>query len=438
MIYITQKNPNDKLTTYAFDITHFPSLCFNDMMSDDEVLAITNMKKTVKYAMEQHAKNNLEVHHTEQSGWFTNVLDATKPAGKKKIRRCSEESLWLALADWYASKDTGKVTLTDIYPEWLANKRTPKNLGTIKRIQASWNAYYHNEPLSQNILKTPLADITSLMLRDWVKMLLKKHYPVDKKKFYRMFSIMSQCCEYAADEDRNILAVDIWQKSKRKILKESKDLMLGKDTPSDAEQVFTDDERRMLGDMVYEDLERYKKQSSSAGLQILFMLETGLRIGECCGLKWSDIKNNRLFICRQADNNGVKNWTKSSAGKRDIPLTNRAQEILADVKKFNTNHAYNAEWIFQSDNPDYDYRLSYNAADRKLRKLCNRLGTVTKSPHKLRKTCISILMDNPKVNNRTVQRFAGHTNIQTTNQFYLFDRTSEQEQAHAINDALSL
>ena len=42
--------------------------------------------------------------------------------------------------------------------------------------------------------------------------------------------------------------------------------------------------------MIYEDLERYQKQPTSAGLQILFLFETGLRIGECCGLKWSDIK----------------------------------------------------------------------------------------------------------------------------------------------------
>lgn len=438
MVYITSENSNEEYSKYTFDITHFPSLRVCDTMSDDEVLNITAMKKSVKYAMEQHAKNKLEVYNSEKSGWITTVLDPTSPTGKRKIHRCSEESLWLALADWYAKDNISKATLADIYEKWLQDKQTPTNQATIKRTQAAWNAYYKNEPLSQDIIGTPMAKITSLMLRDWVKLLLKKHYPVDKKKFYRMFSIISQCYEYATDEDRKILQEDVWQRAKRKILKESKDFMVKETTPSDEEQVFTDEERRLLKEAVYEDLEHYKKQASSAGLQILFMLETGLRIGECCGLKWSDVKDKRLYIRRQADNNGIKDWTKSSAGKRDIPLTDRAQEILKDIKAFNDSHNYKADWIFQSDNPDYDYRLSYNAADRKLRKLCKRIGTANKSPHKLRKTYISILYDAPEVNNRTVQRVAGHADIQTTSQYYLFDRTSKEEQAIAINEALKL
>ena len=159
---------------------------------------------------------------------------------------------------------------------------------------------------------------------------------------------------------------------------------------------------------------------------------------ECCGLKWSDIKKNRLYIQRQADNDGVKNWTKTVSSRRDITLTTRAQDILREVADFNKAHGYDHEWIFQSNNPAYDYRLSYNAADRKLRKLCVRLNTVSKSPHKLRKTCISTLLDDPRVNDRTVQRYAGHSNINTTNCFYNFDRKSREEQDQAIDAALSI
>ena len=111
---------------------------------------------------------------------------------------------------------------------------------------------------------------------------------------------------------------------------------------------------------------------------------------------------------------------------------------LDKVREYNQTHGYNAEWIFQSDNPNYDYRLSYHAADRKLRKLCSRLDSVKKSPHKIRKTCISTLLDNPNVNNRTVQRFAGHSDISVTMTFYNFERKSKEAQAEAIDRALSL
>lgn len=397
----------------------------------DEVLNIINMKKNIQQAKAIHP---YEIHHTEKSGYFTVVDDDTQPNGKRKIRKCSEEKLWDALAEWYLD-NKNNITLKELFEKWLEWKRTPHNQDNIKRILASWNAYYLNEPLSRKILEKPISKVTSLMLREWAESLLKKHYPVDKKKFSRIFTIVNQCFEYAADEDINIVSENVWQKARKKI---NRDLITSNPTPSDEEQVFTDEERRQLKDMVRDDLIHYKKQASSAGLQILFLFETGLRIGECCGLKWSDIRDSRLYIRRQATNEGVKDWTKSTAGYRDIPLTKEAQNILQEVRQFNQEHGYHAEWIFQSNNPDYDFRLSYNAADRKLRKLCTRLDTVIKSPHKCRKTCISTLLDCPDINNRTVQRFAGHQDLSTTFGYYSFERKSKEAQAEAIDSALTI
>lgn len=401
------------------------------MLDLDEVLNILTMKKHIQQAKALHP---YEIHHTDKSGYFTIVDDVTAPTGKKKIRKCSEEKLWDALAEWYLDKSDRNMTFQQVYEKWLNWKATPNNAENISRIQASWQVYYLNEPLSKPLIQKPIARITTLDLRIWAESLMKKHLP-DKKKFSRMFTIVNQCFEYASDEDIALVHENLWQKARKKL---NKSLILTKPTASDESQVFTNEERRQIKVMVYEDLERYKQQSSSAGLQILFLFETGLRIGECCGLKWSDIKGNRLFVHRQATNEGVKDKTKTASSYRDIPLTTEAQKILADVKAFNLEHGFTAEWIFQSNNPDYDYRLSYNAADRKLRKLCNRLDTITKSPHKCRKTCISTLLDDPSINNRTVQRFAGHQDLSTTYTYYNFERKSKEEQAEAIDKALSL
>lgn len=402
-----------------------------DILELDEVLDILHMKKRIQQAKTLHP---YEIHYTENSGFFTVVDDVTAPTGKKKIRKCSEEKLWDALAEWYLDNTNKNITLQQVYEKWLNWKTTPNNAENIKRIQASWKTYYLNEPLSRQLIQKPFTRITTLDLRTWAESLMKKYLP-DKKKFSRMFTIINQCYEYASDEDIAIIHENHWQKARKKL---NKSLIVSTPTASDDSQVFTDEERRQIKAMVYEDLERYQQQSSSAGLQILFLFETGLRIGECCGLKWSDIKDNRLYIHRQATNEGVKNKTKTASSFRDIPLTKEAQRILEDVKTFNKEHGFTAEWIFQSNNPDYDYRLSYNAADRKLRKLCNRLDTIMKSPHKCRKTCISTLLDNPNINNRTVQRFAGHHDLSTTYNYYNFERKSKEEQAEAIDKALAL
>ncbi len=402
-----------------------------DTIKLDEVLNILNMKKRIQQAKALHP---YEIHYTEKSGYFTVVDDVISPTGKRKIRKCSEEKLWDALAEWYLDNTDKNLTLQQVYEKWLNWKSTPTNADNIRRIKASWKSYYLNEPLSKELIQKQLTRITKLDLRTWAESLMKKHLP-DKKKFSRMFTIINQCYEYASDEDIAIVPENLWQKARKKL---NRSLILTKPTASDESQVFTDEERRQIKAMVYDDLEHYKKQSSSAGLQILFLFETGLRIGECCGLKWSDIKGNRLYIHRQATNEGIKDKTKTASSFRDIPLTKEAQRILEDVKTFNKEHGFTAEWIFQSDNPDYDYRLSYNAADRKLRKLCNRLDTQVKSPHKCRKTCISTLLDNPNINNRTVQRFAGHHDLATTYNYYNFERKSKEEQAEAIDRALAL
>lgn len=396
----------------------------------DEVLKVISMNKNIEKVKKLHP---YEIHHTEASGYFTDVDDPTKPTGKKKIRRATEESFWQALVEWYL-ENPNNATIAELYAEWIVWKETPRNKENIRRLKAEWKAYYSEEKLSEKIINKPIRLLQRKELREWAESLMKKHEP-DKKKMARMFEIINQVMEYAMDEDREIIKENIWQKAKKKI---NKDLIIEKPMPTDESQVFTDDERRMIKIMVHEDLEAYKKQSSTAGLQILFLFETGLRIGECCGLKWTDIKNKRLYIQRQANNEGVKEWTKSKAGYRDIPLTKEALRILEEVKQFNEDHGYTAEWIFQSDNPKYEYRLSYNAADRKLRKLCDRLNSVTKSPHKCRKTCISTLLDNPHVNNKSVQRFAGHKDFTTTNNYYNFDRKDKEEQAQAIDMALAV
>lgn len=402
-----------------------------DIMDYDEMLDIINMKKSIQQARKKH---NHEIHHTEKSGWFTVVDDVTAPTGKRKIRKCSEEKLWNALAEWYIDNLHMDLTLRELFDTWLKWKTTPYNQSTIKRLQKSWEAYYLNEPLSQKLLDKSVSKITALELREWAESLMRKYLP-DKKKFSRIFTIINQCMEYASDEDRAIIPENTWQKARKKL---NKALIVQTPIATDESQVFSDTERKEIQQMVREDLIRYKKQASSAGLQILLLFETGMRIGECCGLKWSDIQGNRLYIQRQADNETVKEKTKTASSFRDIPLTEEALRILEEVKRFNEEHGYNREWVFQSNNPKYDYRLSYNAADRKLRKLCARLDTVMKSPHKCRKTCISTLLDSPNINNRTVQRFAGHHDINTTLKFYSYERKSKEEQAIAINEALKL
>ena len=415
-----------------FKRKHFDYIKEDDIIEMEEVLEDYNMKRRHLQAQRMH---KYPIKYTPKSGWFTDVDDFTMPKGKRKIRKSTEEKLLEALAEWYIDQEGRRTSIDFIFHTWLEWKETPTNAANLDRIKKAWETYYDSEPMSQSLIHKPMGQITTLELRKWAENLLRKHHPVDRKKFSRMFSIINNCYEFACDEDVNVVQTNLWQKARKKI---NPDLMVTNPTPTDDSQVFTDDERRLMRQMVFEDLETYSDRPTSAGLQILFMLETGLRMGECCGLKWSDVRNGRLYVQRQARNDGVREWTKTTNGYRDIPLTDEAMRILEAVKQFNEAQGFDHEWIFQSNKAEYDYRLSYNAANNKLRKLCIRMDSVIKSPHKLRKTCLSALIDNPNVSNRTVQRFAGHSDITTTLTYYSFDRSTKEEQAMAINEALKL
>ena len=75
------------------------------------------MKKRIIKAKNLH---EYPIHHTENSGWFTVVDDSTRPDGKRKIRKTTEEKLWLALADWYLDRIIGGPSLVDVFEMWIA------------------------------------------------------------------------------------------------------------------------------------------------------------------------------------------------------------------------------------------------------------------------------------------------------------------------------
>lgn len=124
-----------------------------------------NMKKRIQQAKAIHSY----IVYSGKSGWTTKVDDATRPNGTRQIHKCSEEKIWDALAEWYLDNVHHDITLEKLYDKWINWKSTPLNQPTIKRLQYEWKAYYLNEPLSQKIIKEPVAKITTKDLREWAE-----------------------------------------------------------------------------------------------------------------------------------------------------------------------------------------------------------------------------------------------------------------------------
>lgn len=158
--------------------------------------------------------------------------------------------------------------------------------------------------------------------------------------------------------------------------------------------------------------------------QYRLLLQTGLRIGELIGLRWSDIdfKERTLKVRRSAEYIAGK-WEfgepKTNAGKRMIPLTDEAALILqAQFQKNKRQKVVNAEWVdsvFINRNGTLIFASCY-IADLKKKSLMADIPII--SPHILRHTfatrCIEAGMQ-PK----TLQAILGHSNITMTLNLYV-------------------
>lgn len=81
--------------------------------------------------------------------------------------------------------------------------------------------------------------------------------------------------------------------------------------------------------------------------------------------------------------------------------------------------------------------IKETAVSWRLKKYCKHLGILYKSPHKIRKTYISTLIDDG-LNIDTIRRLAGHEDEKTTYGSYCYDRHSSKQVEAQLENALCM
>ena len=405
-------------------------------LHDDEMEAVRNLmaKKRYegikKYVKRVHPYAIIAPSPCMKKPRFRTYIRETDPAtGKtrrREVSRTYESDLYVWLYEYYSGSKAvdifpSVVTLTSLYPEWFEYKKTrTKADSNLLRVDYTWRKYYADT----EIACCDLVTLTPLQLDVWIHKMIRIHN-MDRRKYNNFILVLRQMLRYAVLRD--LLAINPLDK-----VDINTNLLFVRDVPEDETQVFTFEEENEVVALAWEDYRTNKKlRFPLACLAVVFQFITGLRIGELCALKYSDIRGDHITIQRMvSEQYTIVDRTKSRRSMRKVLLTEEALDIIDETVRFHEAHDQgDAEYIFG----DYEHLLPRTVTDRYAR-YCKTLGITHRSSHKARKTYVTKLFE-AGVNPRTISRITGH-DIGVMMQNYTFDRAEALERDKIIAAAL--
>lgn len=170
----------------------------------------------------------------------------------------------------------------------------------------------------------------------------------------------------------------------------------------------------------------------------------GLRREEACGLRWSAVRNGRIYIehtVSHMKSTVAKDRTKTDASYRSYPIPSEIQESLDILKQKQEEYRI----LFGNSYVDTDYCFTWpdgrpyspDYLTKSFKKLVRSDGRLddTLTLHSLRASCVSILVHNG-VDIKDIQTWVGHSDISTTMNIYA--RTNEKQKTNTANSMAEL
>lgn len=176
---------------------------------------------------------------------------------------------------------------------------------------------------------------------------------------------------------------------------------------------------------------------------IYLLITTGIRRGECVGLKWKDVddQNKTLTIERNVTytpKSGLNiNTPKTVNSIRQIPLIHNVAELLQQYKdereEQSKKNILDDAFVFSNEENPMIPRTP-DSLTRHLKRFMKRNGFPDMSPHDLRHTCATLLLSNG-ADVKSVQNILGHADASTTLNFYV--RADLNNMRNATNKLVS-
>lgn len=403
-------------------------------MSDTELLkyAIQNgildaelVKKQVEMQKREEIlkKHPYKRYQGKDGKWYTYLPYET---GRKKVKSSTEEKLNDRVILFYdlleKEKEEKNTTIYSIFKQWINRKAVNKEVSaqTVERYTTDFHKYFadvkdwrinrFDEESMERFVDECIAknDMTSKQFANF-RTVLYGIFKYARKKKYIDFSIVEL-----------LTNMDISAKRFKKNIK------------NPVEQVYDSNEKEMMEKYLVDNLD-------VINLGLLLLFKTGLRIGELATLKPEDIIDYAIYINRteikykDIEKNKivyeVRDFPKSEAGQRFVVIPNQYKWIIDKMMA-----CRGKEYIFEKNGK----RVRTYSFRKRLRYICEaKLHIVAKSPHKVRKTYGTILLDG-KARESTILQSMGHVDLTCTMGHYYYNRASIEDKRAELSNIRDL
>lgn len=379
------------------------------------MIDIANIQQAkTMYDKERRLKNHkYSVWQGKNGLWYTYIPDDTKKRGMKLLKRKTKQAVLDCIDRYWADVEMCP-TIEQLFNDWNNLRLEKEQISPASHLKyqqvfnrhfEGWKTRRLNEikpcelvefledSISQNHLKP----------KSWrdLRCVTKKFIKYAKRKGFTDINI-----------DEVLEDVSVAKRCFDNSKKEQED------------EVFTEDEFPVI-------IRELEKNLDAKNTALLLMFVTGLRSGECTTLKWADIHADYISVCRTETRYvkegkyiyTVKESPKTEAGKRKVVIPEGFYELLKNLKN------NNSEWVFVRQDGS---RVKASDLYDRLAIICKRCGVKFKSPHKIRKTYASILIDSGIDASFIIQQL-GHTTIDTTEFYYYRNRKNLEKKKNLIN-----
>ena len=386
---------------------------------DSGIIDVPNIQSILEMKKRQELLKNhpYKIWMGSNGKWYTYLPDEEKGRIlKKKSTRKDIEDVVVQ----YQESIMSNPTIDDLFTEWNDHRR---DIGRIAKSSHTRLRQVYDRHFKE-FGKRRIANVKENEWIDFLEAQVFEHN-LSSKAFASLKSVVRGMLKWAKRQGMITYSPELMLTEL-----DLSDTVFSKKIKEDYEEVFDEDEtQKMLSYLVD------NRDIRNDGITLLFV--SGVRVGELVGIKPQDIdlNSNTVKIRRtetrfkEGDDTifAIKEYPKTKAGIREIVIPTSYSWLLKELSDKSKGH----EFVFEEDGK----RLTTLLIRKRIYSICKKVGVYKKSPHKIRATYDTILLDNG-VDKRTVKDQMGHSDISVSEKSYHRNRKSIKNKA-VIIDAIA-